>query len=71
MTTISPTIADLLDRIEEHCAKRGIAETTFGRHVVNDGKFVGRLRSGASLTVRILEKVEKELENRSFPYKKH
>ena len=34
----------LLADIEAFCRVQGIAESTFGRQVVNDGKFVGRLR---------------------------
>lgn len=54
-------ITDLLLRIECHCAARGITESTFGRYVVNDGKFVGRLRAGRSMTLRTLERVEAAL----------
>ena len=32
----------LIDEIEQFCQRAGIAESTFGRQVVNDGKFVGR-----------------------------
>ncbi|SCM79454.1 hypothetical protein KL86PLE_90410 [uncultured Pleomorphomonas sp.] len=51
----------LLSRIADHCAARGIRESTFGRHVVNDGKFVARLRAGGSLTLKTLERVEAAL----------
>lgn len=36
-----------------------ITETTFGRLAVNDGKFVGRLRAGKSLTLNTFEKVQR------------
>lgn len=55
-------ITDLLLRIERHCAARGISESTFGRYVVNDGKFVARLRAGRSMTLKTLERVEAALE---------
>ena len=45
-------IARLLTRIEQHCAREKIAESTFGRLAVNDGKMVGRLRNGGSLNMR-------------------
>lgn len=40
---------------------RGISESTFGRYVVNDGKFVARLKAGGSLTLKTLERVEAAL----------
>src|SRR4029450_9293707 len=40
----------LLDSISEFCRRAGMAESTFGRHAVNDGKFVARLRDGARIT---------------------
>ena len=47
----------LIDKIEEFCRARTIAETTFGRLAVNDGKFVGRLRAGKGVTTRTLKRV--------------
>src|SRR4029077_6572629 len=44
--------AELLIEIEAFLAKRGdMAETTFGRLAVNDGKFVRRLRDGCNMTL--------------------
>lgn len=37
---------DLLAAIEAHCAKNGIAESTFGALALNDPNFVTDLRSG-------------------------
>ena len=54
-------ITEILSRIERCCAARGISETTFGRYVVNDGKFVARLRAGSSMTLKTLERVEAAL----------
>ncbi|WP_370677073.1 hypothetical protein [Pleomorphomonas sp. PLEO] len=51
-------MTDLLSRIELRCAARGITESTFGRYVVNDGKFVARLRAGGSMTLKTLERLE-------------
>src|SRR5215813_8896353 len=39
----------LLDSISEFCRRAGMAESTFGRRAVNDGKFVARLRDGARI----------------------
>jgi hypothetical protein len=36
----------ILQEIDSFIASTGMAETTFGRLSVNDGKFVGRLREG-------------------------
>jgi hypothetical protein len=47
----------LLDSISEFCRRAGMAESTFGRRAVNDGKFVARLRDGARITPETLEKV--------------
>ncbi|WP_424138628.1 hypothetical protein [Roseomonas chloroacetimidivorans] len=41
----------LLTEIEAFVAERGIAESTFGRKAVNDGKFVGRLRERQNMTL--------------------
>ena len=48
---------DLLDSISEFCRRAGMAESTFGRRAVNDGKFVSRLRDGARITPETLERV--------------
>src|SRR5258706_1678898 len=47
----------LLDSIADFCRRQGIAESTFGRRAVNDGKFVARLRDGARITPETLERV--------------
>jgi hypothetical protein len=64
-------ISSLLDRIEHHCAVAGIAETTFGRFAVNDGKFVARLRAGRSMTLRTLDRVERFLNDAEAQAKQH
>ena len=40
----------LLRQISQYCREAHMAESTFGRLVVNDGKFVGRLRAGGRTT---------------------
>lgn len=50
-------IEDLLLDIERFLAETGIAPSTFGRQAVNDGKFVGRLRAGADVTVGTVDRV--------------
>jgi SAM-dependent methyltransferase len=40
----------LLRQVTGYCRRAGLAETTFGRLAVNDGKFVSRLRAGGRTT---------------------
>jgi hypothetical protein len=54
--------SSLLDSISAFCRTSGIAESTFGRRAVNDGKFVARLRDGARITPETLERVSSFLE---------
>ena len=49
----------LLTAVIEFCKEYKIAESTFGRKAVNDGKFVSRLRTGARVTPETFEKVKK------------
>ncbi len=57
MQTLTVSDGTLLDRIAEFCRRNTMAESTFGRHAVNDGKFVARLRDGARITPETLERV--------------
>ena len=47
----------LLRDIADYCRNAGIAESTFGRLAVNDGKLVGRLRLGGRVTTDTAERV--------------
>ena len=47
----------LIAEVEEHCRRAGVAETTFGRRAVNDGKFVRRVRGGGGVTTRTATRV--------------
>ena len=49
----------LLTAVIEFCKEHKMAESTFGRKAVNDGKFVSRLRTGARVTPETFEKVKK------------
>ena len=51
--------SQLISEIELYCREWGVAESTFGRKVVNDGKFVGRLREGKGVTTTTVAKVRK------------
>jgi hypothetical protein len=50
-------IQQLLNEITDYCKKAEISESTFGRQVVNDGKFVSRLRSGRGVTLKTMNRV--------------
>lgn len=56
--------AALIAEIEIYCRGAGIAETTFGRNAVNDGKFVARLRQGGRLTTATQAKVHRYIAGR-------
>src|SRR4051812_4111026 len=54
---MEPVGGTLLGSISEFCRQTGMAESTFGRRAVNDGKFVARLRDGARVTPETLQRV--------------
>jgi hypothetical protein len=47
----------LLAEIAAYCQRIGMAESTFGRRVVNDGKLVTRLRFGGRVTTHTADRV--------------
>lgn len=49
----------LLAQIDEACRRLKMAQTTFGRQAVNDGKFVSRLQQGGRVTTRTVERVHR------------
>ena len=49
--------ADLLQEITNYCRNAGLAESTFGKLAVNDGKFVNRLRDGGRITTNTLDRI--------------
>jgi len=57
----------LLRDIADYCRKNGVAETTFGRLAVNDGKFVSRLRDGRRITTATLERVRAFIATAAVP----
>lgn len=48
----------LLGQISEFCRQLGMAESTFGRRAVNDGKLVQRLREGKRITIDTLDRIQ-------------
>src|SRR5260370_5477815 len=47
----------LLQEISGYCGRVGMAESTFGRLAVNDGKLVSRLRFGGRVTTETVDRV--------------
>jgi len=47
----------ILQEISEFCRSRGLAESTFGRRAVNDGKLANRLRNGGRITTDTLDRI--------------
>ena len=47
----------ILQEIGEFCRQRGLAESTFGRRAVNDGKLASRLRNGGRITTDTLDRI--------------
>ncbi|MGD0025578.1 MAG: hypothetical protein ABSC37_13320 [Xanthobacteraceae bacterium] len=47
----------LLQEISDYCRQTGLAESTFGRHAVNDGKLAARLRNGGRITTDTLDRI--------------
>ena len=62
MEAVAEAGLGLLDSIAAFCRSQGMAESTFGRRAVNDGKFVARLRDGARITPETLQRVSHFLE---------
>jgi hypothetical protein len=48
---------DLLQEISDYCRRTGLAESTFGRRAVNDGKLADRLRNGGRITTDTLDRI--------------
>src|SRR5215831_18682140 len=54
---------DLLQEIADYCRHSGLAESTFGRRAVNDGKLTARLRNGGRITTETLDRIRAFLDN--------
>src|SRR5437667_5471821 len=57
----------LLREIAGYCRRIGMAESTFGRRAVNDGKLVSRLRFGGRITTETTERVRSFIRGESLP----
>ncbi|AZN72277.1 hypothetical protein D5400_14215 [Georhizobium profundi] len=57
------SVQSIIESIERHCRETGVAETTFGKKVVNDGKLLSRLRRGKSISIDTYNRICAEIEN--------
>src|SRR5215475_3252615 len=48
----------LLQEISDYCRQTGLAESTFGRRAVNDGKLANRLRNGGRITTETVDRIQ-------------
>ena len=62
MDALAQFRSQLLADIESFVALEGVAETTFGKRAMNDGKFVDRLRAGDNMTERSLRRARSYLD---------
>ena len=60
---MSSTAESLLGEIERFCRRSQIAESTFGRQAVNDGKLCARLREGKDVTLDTAERIRSFIES--------
>jgi len=58
---------ELLAEISDYCRQTGLAESTFGRRAVNDGKLTSRLRHGGRITTETLERIRTFMEHNREP----
>ena len=49
---------EILSQISEFCRRADMAESTFGRRAVNDGKLVQRLREDKRITIDTLDRIQ-------------
>lgn len=54
---MSATAESLLKEVEAYCRNAGLAESTFGRQAVNDGKLCARLRAGKNVTLATAQRI--------------
>ena len=62
-TMTQESTTNLLEEIRDYCRHAGIAESTFGRQAINDGKLCARLRNGKSVTLKTAERVHAYIDN--------
>src|SRR6266700_6865515 len=55
---LTMTAQELLVQISDYCRQTGLAESTFGRRAVNDGKLANRLPNGGRITTETVERIQ-------------
>ena len=55
----------LLSEIENYCRQAGVAESTFGRQSVNNGKLCSRLRDGRNVTLDTARRIRQYIKEQS------
>jgi len=58
---------ELLQEISDYCRHTGLAESTFGRRAVNDGKLASRLRHGGRITTETLDRIRSFMQSNREP----
>src|SRR4051812_8936973 len=58
---------ELLSEIADYCRHTGLAESTFGRRAVNDGKLTARLRNGGRITTETLDRIRAFMDHNRTP----
>jgi SAM-dependent methyltransferase len=59
---------ELLQEISDYCRQAGLAESTFGRRAVNDGKLTNRLRNGGRITTDTLDRIRAFMQTYRGPH---
>jgi hypothetical protein len=57
-------VDEILQDIAAYCQRTGLAESTFGRRAVNDGKLVQRLREGGRITTDTFDRIRLFMEQK-------
>jgi len=57
----------ILKEIGDFCRETGLAESTFGRRAVNDGKLTNRLRNGGRITTDTLDRIRSFMAENRVP----
>jgi hypothetical protein len=60
-------VQELLQEISDYCRQTGLAESTFGRRAVNDGKLATRLRNGGRITTYTIDRIRSFIATHSDP----
>jgi hypothetical protein len=62
MVSTPPTSADLVKQYTDFCERHGMAESSFGLKMLNDGSLISDLRNGRELTMKSLRRIAAGME---------